>query len=354
MNPLSSSDALDGSAGRKAAILSRVRQAREGLESFRRIWQAERGRFADTGPGGNNGAVTTMMAQATIANGSGSRPTITAKAAAAEDPDAALERRRATLLRVMMDWTTNRSKYLRVRYALDELLTHVDCQVLAPSSSSSRGDGEYPFVHPAILQSPTDRLIAYGQLLGLDVSIDNDDPDYGMGNFGANTDAGGGGDGGSGGRMDTLAFAARTVLLEVQIQQRTSTLSHKTAEATMTFNLIKLRASHYPNMEEEGIFLPEPTSLLTKDFQAYLDIVNRRDDSPSETSNNSKRDSSTTSRPLRAERAFERFARNLRQVVELDKLEGAAVGAEEVKPSSSPTVGAHRFDDLERIRSHIR
>lgn len=321
LNGLSTSQAVAGSTDRNASMAERIRRARQGLLAFRDVWQSERSAVA-------SGADGLLAGAQKLANGSLGAPT--------QDPDAELERRRATLLRVMLDWSNNRTNYLHLRHSLDGLLDHVERQTLAPGNS-------LPLPHPSVLSSPTDRLIAFGQHLGLDVSVDNDNPDYGMGNFGAGASEGEDGSG----RTDTLAFAARTVLLEVQIQQQTiaSTMvsgrtSQDASRPTATYNLIKLRASHYPNMEEEGVFLPEPTSRLMADFQAYLDIVNRVQSTASA--------ASTETLPLRAERAFMRFARNLQQIVELDKLEANSDG-EDVKSS-----GAHRFDDLEAIRAHLR
>lgn len=315
----------------KTEIVNKVREARKSLAVFRDSWKAEKA----------------QVEQARIHKESAPIPLTTVTATKPGDPDSLLERQRTILVRIMLDWCNNQSSLLPIRSSLRALTSHI-------ASTSSDRFRATPFVNTSTLKSPTDRLISFGQSLGLDVSVDNENPDYGMGS----------GDDQSL-RVDTLAFAARTVLLEVQVQQpatsqrddekETTDLTETPKQTAKDFKLIKLKASHFPNLQDEGVFLPDLTNILTANFQAYLDVVNRsKPDLELDTVS-----PPAITRELQAEKAFMVFGRNLQQLVDLDKVDAAAVPSLGTEEAAQPISGAganfgHRFDDLQRIRKILQ
>ncbi|KAJ9091854.1 hypothetical protein QFC21_007052 [Naganishia friedmannii] len=93
----------------------------------------------------------------------------------------------------------------------------------SPSASPKRNRTRTPFVQPQTLSSPTDRLITLAQSINLDVSLDNEDPSFGMstGNEAAPLSSVAGAtdsdDVGNVTRVDTLALAGQRMVIDIEV-----------------------------------------------------------------------------------------------------------------------------------------
>ncbi|KAJ9105076.1 hypothetical protein QFC19_003708 [Naganishia cerealis] len=234
-----------------------------------------------------------------------------------------------------------------------------------------------PFVQPETLSSPTDRLIALAQSINLEVSLDNEDPSFGMGTGSEgdtvsatplNTNA-------ASTRVDTLALAGQRMVIDIEIAHPCTAKQPNEQETGWMVNSLRVErvdpehlnpttagegmdVDHPPSTTNDLItgggalpgtrLLEEQSQVLRHYLQRYLDAVNLYNDTErywhthhATLHSNDEAEDTGESLELRAERAAIVFSDQLANLRAIDlKMQplDALLGATTDVPSVSNAI----------------
>lgn len=251
--------------------------------------------------------------------------------------DAVVGQKKTVLLRIMVDWCNNQQSLLPLRSVL--------CTLTRPAPRT-------PFVQPQTLSSPTNRLVALAQGMDLEVSLDDEDPSFGMST--TTTTDGSPTHPHPGGRIDTLALAGQRMVIDVEIAHP----SPGEGWRLVSLRVERVDPEHLAQGEggmdvdpppAAARLLPAPSRVLQRYLETYLSAVNDLSASTDDADDTAADAGETLE--LTAERAVLAFGTQLRALRAIDlqmtPLDGTA-------PSVLSAAGETLWDQLDEWDSLIQ
>ncbi|KAJ9094335.1 hypothetical protein QFC20_006903 [Naganishia adeliensis] len=238
---------------------------------------------------------------------------------------------------------TNQQSLLPVSSVLTSLLTRARSQ-----------RQKTPFVQHQTLSDPTGRLVALAQGIELEVSLDNEDPSFGMGTGEPSTTPS---TTGPGVRVDTLALAGQRMVIDVEIAHPSDGKGWRVVSLRVERVDPEHLATGAGGMDVDSPrLLSGASGVLQRSLGRYLDAVNAYDEAERRwrlsASSEEEGEGEGETLELKAERAVIAFGAELRDLRAID-LQMKPLDASEMDVDGASTEDKVLWDQLDELHAFI-